>query len=124
MATRLWVRLSWPDYDGDGFDDVFVTDSKAGGKNHLYHNNHDFTFTDVAEKAGVAIGNDANNASADALWFDYNNDGRPIFSWFASGTTRSTKIWATANSRRHEKGRALQHRNAIKAIAFDYDRDG
>ena len=27
------------------------------GKNRLYHNNHDGTFTDVAEKAGVTLGN-------------------------------------------------------------------
>src|SRR2546422_8474596 len=34
--------------------DVFVTDSKEDGKNRLYHNNGNFTFTDVAETAGLA----------------------------------------------------------------------
>ena len=75
--TALGASAAVADYDGDGFEDIFVTDSKQGGKNHLYHNNGNFTFTDVAEKAGVANGNDAENASADALWFDFNNDGRP-----------------------------------------------
>jgi len=35
----------------DGFRDLFVT---YYGKNVLYHNNGDGTFTDVSEKAGVA----------------------------------------------------------------------
>src|SRR5438270_12667772 len=75
--TALGASAAVADYDGDGFDDVFVTTSSAGGKNHLYHNNHDLTFTDVAEAAGVANGNDDQNATAAALWFDFNNDGRP-----------------------------------------------
>lgn len=75
--TALGASASVADFDGDGYDDVFVTDSKLGGKNHLYHNNRDFTFTDVAEKAGVANGNDEGNATADSLWFDFNNDGKP-----------------------------------------------
>ena len=37
------------DYDNDGFDDLFVT---YWGKNVLYRNNGDGTFTDVTEKAG------------------------------------------------------------------------
>src|SRR5665213_1438422 len=75
--TALGASATVADYDGDGFDDVYVTDSKEGGKNHLYHNNGNFTFTDVAEKAGLANGNEGENATADALWFDYNNDGKP-----------------------------------------------
>ncbi|MFY9853830.1 MAG: CRTAC1 family protein, partial [Terracidiphilus sp.] len=41
------------------------------GKNRLYHNNHDGTFTDVAEKAGVALG----NWSPGSTWGDYDGDG-------------------------------------------------
>jgi hypothetical protein len=38
------------DYDNDGWPDIAVANY---GKNRLYHNNHDGTFTDVAEKAGI-----------------------------------------------------------------------
>ena len=49
------------DYDHDGWPDIFftnapsVTMAQAGQKarSALYHNNHDGTFTDVTEKAGV-----------------------------------------------------------------------
>ena len=57
------------DYDGDGFQDLYVTQY---GRSILYHNNGDGTFTDVTEKAGVA----APGWSSSAVWFDYDNDGR------------------------------------------------
>ena len=41
------------------------------GKNRLYHNNHDGTFTDVAEKAGVTLG----GWSTGPTWGDYDHDG-------------------------------------------------
>src|SRR5438045_9235212 len=45
--TALGASAAVADYDGDGFEDIFVTDSREQGKNHLYHNNGDFTFPDV-----------------------------------------------------------------------------
>ena len=57
------------DYDGDGWQDIYVTQY---GRNILYHNNGDGTFTDVTEKSGVA----APGWSSSAVWFDYDNDGR------------------------------------------------
>jgi hypothetical protein len=57
------------DYDNDGNPDLYVT---SYGKNILYHNNGDGTFTDVTAKAGVAGG----GWSVSAGFFDYDNDGR------------------------------------------------
>ncbi len=69
------------DYDRDGWLDIYFTNAptvaealqgkKARGA--LYHNNHDGTFTDVTEKAGV--GNPC-YAMGGAVG-DYNNDGWP-----------------------------------------------
>jgi len=59
------------DYDNDGWPDLFV--SNLNGNNFLFHNNHDNTFTEVAERAGVAA-----PAHGFATWFfDYDNDGWP-----------------------------------------------
>ena len=57
------------DYDNDGYPDIYVTNY---GKNTLYHNNGNGTFTDVTEKAGVAAG----GWSVSAGFFDYDNDGK------------------------------------------------
>ena len=57
------------DYDNDGYPDLFVT---SYGKNILYHNNGDGTFSDVTAKAGVAGG----GWSVSAGFFDYDNDGK------------------------------------------------
>src|SRR5258708_29472696 len=57
------------DYDGDGWADLYVT---RYGRNILYHNNGNGTFTDVTEKAGVA----AAGWSTGDVWFDYDKDGK------------------------------------------------
>ena len=68
------------DYDRDGFLDIYFTNGaaipslqKTGAtfQNRLYRNNHDGTFTDVTERAGVGgIGYSMGVAAA-----DYDNDG-------------------------------------------------
>ena len=58
------------DYNGDGLDDAYLTDSL--GPNALFRNNGDGTFTDVAWQAGVA---DADGHSNGGCAADYDNDG-------------------------------------------------
>jgi enediyne biosynthesis protein E4 len=69
------------DFDGDGWLDIYFTNAPsvsmmlAGkkAKSALYHNNHDGTFTDVTDRAGVGYPCWAMGAAVG----DYNNDGRP-----------------------------------------------
>jgi hypothetical protein len=67
--TNYGMGVAVGDYDNDGFPDIYVTNF---GKNILYHNNGDGTFSDVTAKAGVAAG----GWSASAGFFDYDNDGK------------------------------------------------
>ena len=64
---------AWADYDNDGFIDLYIADGVIGdgAANVLYRNNGDGTFTNTAEKAGVAnTGNSLGTA-----WGDYDKDG-------------------------------------------------
>ena len=56
------------DYDGDGWEDLYVT---GLGGNHLYRNNRNGTFSDVTKEAGVAGG----GWSAGCGFADYDRDG-------------------------------------------------
>jgi tetratricopeptide (TPR) repeat protein len=69
------------DYDNDGYPDFYL--SNYAGNNFLYHNNHDNTFTDVAQQAGVL----GPWISFPTWFFDYDNDGWPdlfVSSYFIS----------------------------------------
>src|SRR6202035_1328567 len=119
------------DYDNDGWPDIFIVNGTKlegfpAGKaptNHLYHNNHDGTFTDVTEKAGLAhtgwgqgvcVG-DYDNDGWEDLYVTYygknvlyHNNGNGTFTDVSdkAGVGGSGKAWGTG-------------------CAFvDYDRDG
>src|SRR6267143_392390 len=59
------------DYDNDGFEDLYVT---YYGKNVLYHNNGNGTFTDVSEKVHVA--GSGKSWGTGCAFVDYDRDGK------------------------------------------------
>ncbi|MFP3941115.1 MAG: FG-GAP-like repeat-containing protein [Thermoanaerobaculia bacterium] len=131
--TALGAAVAVADYDGDGFDDLFVTDSSEDGRNLLYRNRGDFTFEEVGEAAGVADGNDAANATADALWLDYDGDGREDLLVVRFGRSLLFRnegpdpdagpAGVTFREVTEEVGLG-RYLNSITAVAFDFDGDG
>jgi len=119
------------DYDNDGWPDIFIVNgtkleglpSAMAPTSHLYHNNHDGTFTDVTRKAGlthtgwgqgVCVGDYDNDGFADLFvtYYGknvlYHNNGNGTFTDVSekAGVSGSGKAWGTG-------------------CAFvDYDRDG
>jgi hypothetical protein len=66
---RFGMGAAAADYDGDGWQDLYVTNY---GADILYRNRGDGTFVDVTQKANVAV----EGWSTCAVWFDYDADGR------------------------------------------------
>ena len=67
--NRMTKGASAGDYDNDGFPDIYV--SNLDGENFLYHNNGNWTFTEVGRDLHVELP----YTSFPCWFFDYNNDG-------------------------------------------------
>src|SRR6266850_3866179 len=79
LPETVGAGCAFLDYDNDGWMDIYLVNSgpsdfftpSAPLKNALYHNNHDGTFTNVTDKAGVAGGTFGMGVAAG----DYDGDG-------------------------------------------------
>jgi hypothetical protein len=125
LFATVGAAVAVGDYDDDGYEDIFVTDSEIGKPNHLFHNNGNLTFTDVAEEAGVAGGNDSFSIVTDALWFDYDNDGRLDLLVARFGTPLLYHNEGNGKFRNVTAASGLNmFANTVAVIAMDYDNDG
>jgi hypothetical protein len=118
------------DYDNDGWPDIFVVNGTTlegfpAGKeptSHLYHNNHDGTFSDVTLKAGLT----ATGWGQGVCVGDYDNDGWEDLYVTYYGKNR---LYHNTNGTFSEVGGKSGVAGTGKAwgngCAFvDYDRDG
>ncbi|HSE32125.1 MAG TPA: CRTAC1 family protein [Pyrinomonadaceae bacterium] len=126
QVASMGAGASVVDYDHDGWQDIYLTNSGEGSKNSLYRNIGDGTFKDVAVEVGVAdVNQPGTGVSMGAVWGDYDNDGYEdlfVYKWgrpelFHNDGGRSfSNVTAQANF--------PAWINANTAIWFDYDRDG
>jgi hypothetical protein len=118
------------DYDRDGWPDIYFTNAPgidmalAGQKARgaLYHNNHDGTFSDVTEKAGVGTPCWAMGASIG----DYDNDGWPdlLVTCFGGVTLYHNNRDGTFSNVTRQAGLSTDSGWATGASFGDYDGDG
>ena len=64
-------QSAWMDFDGNGFDDLWVINDRTVFPNALYLNTGNGTFIDVSVESGAGIGTEAMTATL----FDADNDG-------------------------------------------------
>jgi len=126
QVASTGASVTVADFDRDGWQDFYLTNSADNSQNRLYRNTGDGRFTDVAGQLGVAdVNRTSTGVSMGAVWGDYDNDGfedlfvykygRPILFHneqgmrFVDVSERATlPAWVNANS----------------ATWLDFDRDG
>lgn len=126
QIASMGASVSVVDFDGDGWADIYVTNSAPGSKNSLFRNQQNGTFRDVAEEIGVAdVNQPGTGACMGSVWADYDNDGDPDLFVYK---------WGSPELFRNESGESFTNvtdsvglpewTNAGSATWFDYDRDG
>ncbi len=118
------------DFDRDGWPDIYFTNAqnvemaKTGKKarSALFHNNHDGTFTDVTEKAGVGYPCWSMGVSVG----DFNNDGWPdlLVTCFDGVVLYRNNGNGTFTDVTKQAGLSGDHGWATGSAFGDYDGDG
>lgn len=125
QIASMGAGVSVVDFDRDGWNDFYLTNSGEGSLNALYKNNRDGTFTDVAKDLGVAdVNRLETGVSMGAVWGDYNNDGFDDLLVYKWGKTLLFENKAGAGFSEVLTAGFPEWANINSAIWFDYDRDG
>jgi len=126
QVASMGAAVSVVDFDRDGWQDIYVTNSGEGSRNSLYRNNADGTFKDVAGDLGIAALNSVETGvSTGSVWGDYDNDGYEdlfLYKWGTPELFHNDR--GTGFTRVTEKAGLPQWANANTALWLDYDRDG
>jgi hypothetical protein len=130
IAESMSGGLALIDYDRDGWPDIYFTNAQSvdmalhgvKARSAMYHNNHDGTFTDVTDKAGVGYPCWAMGASVG----DYNNDGWPdiVVTCLNGVVLYRNNGDGTFSNVTKESGLSIDTGWATGAAFGDYDRDG
>src|SRR5258705_10628549 len=126
QVASMGAGASVVDFDRDGWQDIYLTNSGEGSKNCLYRNLGDGTFKDVAGELGIADVNQAGTGvSMGAVWGDYDNDGfEDLFLYKYGRPELFHNEHGTGFAAVGERAGLPKWVNANSAIWFDYDGDG
>lgn len=126
IIASMGAGVSVVDFDRDGWNDLYLTNSGEDSRNALYHNNKDGTFTDVADTMGIAdVNRRDTGVSMGAVWGDYDNDGFEDLFLYKWGRPELFHNDAGHAFTRVTEGSGMSSwANANTAVWFDYDRDG
>jgi hypothetical protein len=126
QVASTGASVAVADFDRDGWQDFYVTNSAANSLNRLYRNTGDGRFVDVAAAMGVAdLNKEGSGASMGAVWGDYDNDGFDDLLVYRYG---APVLFHNEQGQRFvalsDDAGLPRWVNANSATWLDYDRDG
>lgn len=126
QIASMGAAVSVVDFDRDGWQDIYLTNSGEGSRNALYRNLGDGRFKDVAAEMGVCdLNSRETGVSMGSVWGDYDNDGYEDLFLYRWGKPELFHNDGGKGFTRVTEQAGLPGRiNANSAIWFDYDRDG
>jgi hypothetical protein len=126
QVASMGAAVSVVDFNRDGWQAIYVTNSGEGSKNALYQNLGNGTFRDVAEGFGLdGMNSRENGVSMGAVWGDYDNDGFEDLFLYKWGRPELFHNDAGRGfTRVSEQAGLPKWVNANTAVWFDYDHDG
>ncbi|HVY76343.1 MAG TPA: CRTAC1 family protein [Puia sp.] len=126
QIASMGAAVSVCDFDNDGWNDIYFTNSGTGSLNALYHNLHNGKFEDVAVAMGVGnVNQKGTGASMGAIWGDFDNDGFQDLFLYKWGKPELFKNIGGKKFENVTEGSGLPAWvNANSAIWFDFDNDG
>jgi enediyne biosynthesis protein E4 len=126
IVAAMGAAVSVSDFNRDGWQDLYVTNSAEGSGNRLFRNDGRGSFDDVASELGVAAVNGAGTGvSMGAVWGDYDNDGYEDLFLYKYGRPELFHNESGQRFRRVTDTAGLPRWvNANSALWFDYNRDG
>lgn len=125
IIASMGAGVSITDFNRDGWNDIYLTNSGENSSNALYRNNTDGTFINVAGELGIAdINRTESGVSMGAVWGDQNNDGFEDLLVYKWGRTELYKNEQGTRFVRVEDSGLPAWANINTGIWFDYDRDG
>ena len=126
QVAAMGAAVAIGDFDRDGWQDLYVTNSAEGSLNRLYRNKGDGTFVDVAPAVGLADVNRAGTGvSMGALWGDFDNDGyEDLFLYKYGRPELFRNDGGRTFVRVSDRAGLPPWVNANAAIWWDYDADG
>jgi len=126
QIASMGAAVSICDFDNDGWNDIYFTNSSNGSHNALYRNLHNGKFADVADSLGIGdVNKPGTGSSMGAVWGDFDNDGYQDLLLYKWG---KPELFRNDSGRRFinvTEGSGLPPWvNANSAIWLDFDNDG